>query len=81
MYLRPWMLSASACRLQKSNHTGNTPQLLEKFETNKKRDSSVKEELEKLGWHACVIWECRTSNHDSLMSELEDCLLHVFKLI
>ncbi|MES9990183.1 MAG: very short patch repair endonuclease [Candidatus Thiodiazotropha endolucinida] len=48
-----------------------------KFQANIKRDSQTKEQLEKLGWHVCVIWECKTKNPETLKSELEDCFLHV----
>ena len=47
-----------------------------KFQANRKRDSQVIKQLEKLGWHVCIIWECKTKNHETLTSELEDCFLH-----
>ncbi|MCG7979521.1 MAG: very short patch repair endonuclease [Candidatus Thiodiazotropha taylori] len=48
-----------------------------KFQANKKRDSQTKEQLEKLGWHVCVIWECKTKSSETLISELKACFSHV----
>ncbi|MEW7974478.1 MAG: very short patch repair endonuclease [Candidatus Thiodiazotropha endolucinida] len=48
-----------------------------KFQANKKRDSQTKEQLEKLGWHVCIIWECKTKNSETLISELKACFSHL----
>lgn len=39
----------------------NTDFWVQKFERNVARDASVKAELEALGWHVLVAWECEVS--------------------
>lgn len=45
-----------------------------KFQDNVARDDRVKGELERLGWHVVVIWECQTSDFDGLKTALKACL-------
>lgn len=47
---------------------------VKKLNANRERDVHVIQELEKLGWHVCVIWECSTKTPENLKSELEKCL-------
>ncbi|RWF68467.1 MAG: DNA mismatch endonuclease Vsr [Mesorhizobium sp.] len=42
-----------------------------KFQHNVARDGRVKGELERLGWRVVVIWECQTSDSDSLRRTLK----------
>lgn len=46
---------------------------LTKFEGTRKRDIQAKNELEKLGWHVCVIWECETKRHVVLKEVIKKC--------
>lgn len=43
---------------------------LQKFEANVRRDKIVRSDLESLGWHVVIIWECQTKE----LSEVEDVL-------
>jgi DNA mismatch endonuclease, patch repair protein len=45
-----------------------------KFQTNVARDERVKGELERLGWHVVVIWECQTAEFDGIARTLKACL-------
>jgi DNA mismatch endonuclease (patch repair protein) len=45
-----------------------------KFQNNVARDDRVKGELERLGWQVVVIWECQTSDFNSLKATLKACL-------
>jgi DNA mismatch endonuclease (patch repair protein) len=47
---------------------------LPKFERNRRRDSHVTDQLLKIGWEVCVVWECQTQNLPSLTALLEDML-------
>jgi DNA mismatch endonuclease (patch repair protein) len=42
-----------------------------KFQKNVARDKRVKGELERNGWRVVVVWECQTSNFDSLKLTLK----------
>ncbi|WP_353830090.1 very short patch repair endonuclease [Mesorhizobium sp.] len=42
-----------------------------KFQSNVARDERVQGELERLGWRVVVIWECQTSDFDSLRRTLK----------
>lgn len=42
-----------------------------KFDANIVRDRVAISELQKLGWHVIVIWECQTKNHKTLVQRLE----------
>ncbi|MGR3320179.1 MAG: very short patch repair endonuclease [Candidatus Anammoxibacter sp.] len=39
----------------------------EKFKKNSKRDGSVKDSLEKIGWNVIVIWECEILKNPNLV--------------
>lgn len=41
-----------------------------KLDGNVKRDSAKKAELEILGWHVVVVWECETKNAGYLIAKL-----------
>jgi len=41
-----------------------------KFAQNLLRDKQVGRELRKLGWHVAVIWECQTTDLESLLGRL-----------
>jgi DNA mismatch endonuclease (patch repair protein) len=42
----------------------------EKFEGNVERDRKVRRQLTRDGWKVIVIWECRTSDDESLQKQL-----------
>ncbi|MHC2318840.1 DNA mismatch endonuclease (patch repair protein) [Bradyrhizobium diazoefficiens] len=42
-----------------------------KLDRNKERDSSAIEQLELLGWKACVTWQCQTKDAVALLRRLE----------
>lgn len=42
----------------------------DKFDTNKQRDRTVQDELEKQGWAFLVIWECETKDVAHLTARL-----------
>jgi DNA mismatch endonuclease (patch repair protein) len=46
-----------------------------KFEKNIIRDEFVKAELERLGWHVCVIWTCFVKDEIQLSELLQKCLI------
>ncbi|MER9546124.1 very short patch repair endonuclease [Mesorhizobium sp. M0437] len=50
-----------------------------KFQNNVARDGRVVGELERLGWHVVVIWECQTSDFDSLRRTLKAYLDNEFR--
>ena len=50
----------------------------EKFRKNVERDNRVKGELECLGWRVVVIWECQTTDFDSLERMLKAYLNNEF---
>jgi DNA mismatch endonuclease, patch repair protein len=52
------------------NHKSNVEFWSGKFQTNVARDERVKGELERLGWHVVVIWECQTTDINSLTRTL-----------
>ena len=45
-----------------------------KFKNNMDRDSRAQGELELLGWRTAVVWECETSDSDSLCRKLKGIL-------
>ncbi|BCL62792.1 very short patch repair endonuclease [Desulfomarina profundi] len=45
-----------------------------KFRQNAKRDQKVQNELLKLGWKVCVVWECETRKPEILISKLQQIL-------
>jgi DNA mismatch endonuclease (patch repair protein) len=45
-----------------------------KFKSNIARDKRVRGELEKMGWHVAIVWECETANSDRLRKELKELL-------
>ena len=42
----------------------------EKIETNRRRDSRVRAELENLGWAILVVWECQLTSLEELTAKL-----------
>jgi DNA mismatch endonuclease, patch repair protein len=44
---------------------------IEKFQGNVARDGRVEAELERLGWHVVVIWECQTREANELTRTLK----------
>jgi DNA mismatch endonuclease (patch repair protein) len=45
-----------------------------KFHLNVERDQKVQNELLRLGWEVCVVWECETKNPDLLIKKLHQIL-------
>lgn len=43
-----------------------------KLDTNLRRDAQVREDLERLGWHVVVVWQCETRDLDALRSRFVD---------
>ena len=43
-----------------------------KFQRNVERHQEVEAELEELGWHVVVIWECETGSEEQLQQRLYD---------
>lgn len=48
-----------------------------KFAANVDRDARVKQDLERLGWHVAMIWECETKSPDEIEAALRD----IFRLL
>lgn len=46
----------------------------DKFRKNVERDRRVRNELERLGWHVEVVWECELRDPDQLSERLEAAL-------
>ena len=63
------------CR-KASNPSTRTEYWNEKFETNVARDSRVVTELEALGWHVAVIWECETKDPETLKRILRERIIN-----
>jgi DNA mismatch endonuclease (patch repair protein) len=42
-----------------------------KFQRNVERDAQTRDELEALGWHVIVVWECELRQPDALAERLE----------
>ena len=47
---------------------------LEKIERNRQRDRVNLKELKKMGYRVFVVWECKTKEEKSLMSEIDKIL-------
>ena len=47
---------------------------IDKFDNNVKRDIEVSQYLNKLGWKVFIIWECETSDTNTLITKLESFL-------
>jgi DNA mismatch endonuclease (patch repair protein) len=45
-----------------------------KFRNNVARDTRAINELERLGWHVAIIWECESKDFDSLEEKLKEIL-------
>lgn len=45
-----------------------------KFNENVARDHRIREELNALGWHTTVIWECETKDADTLREKVQEAL-------
>ena len=41
-----------------------------KLETNRSRDATHQEELDRLGWRVLIVWECETGDADALAGRL-----------
>ena len=63
------------CRAGRRTVKSNADYWMPKLARNKARDARVRAEIEGLGWHVFVIWECQTRDQvmlDRLASELAD---------
>jgi DNA mismatch endonuclease, patch repair protein len=69
-----WHRHNKSCRLT-SNPKSRSEFWREKFDRNRARDTSNQARLKRLGWRIVVVWQCQTSNQDSLERRLKKLLV------
>ncbi len=64
------------CRFS-SRPKSNKSYWLEKIDRNRKRDRANLKELRKMGYQVFVVWECKTKDEGSLMSEIKKIVRYI----
>ena len=64
------------CRFS-SSPKSNKSYWLEKIDRNRKRDRANLKELRKMGYQVFVVWECKTKDEGSLMSEIKKIVRYI----
>ncbi len=64
------------CRFS-SKPKSNKSFWLEKIDRNRKRDRANLKELRKMGYQVFVVWECKTKDESSLMSEIKKIVRYI----
>ena len=64
------------CRFS-SRPKSNKSYWLEKIDRNRKRDRANLKELRKMGYQVFVVWECKTKDESSLMSEIKKIVRYI----